>query len=186
MAECSYVADASRGLLKEGFHPAAIQNALGVLGRGAQVDRVYIFEDEESGVGEPLTTQRYEWVAPGIVPQIDDPACQNLPYSTFGKARADALRRGEVVVTLTRETQPLEFRQILASQGVRSLLLCPIVYAGKTWGFVGFDDCHSERRWPPTEVNALQAFARAMAATLRQAALRQALDRARGELRRIL
>ena len=30
---------------------------------------------------------------------------------------------------------------------------------GKFWGFVGFDDCHSERIWTGIEVSILQASA---------------------------
>lgn len=182
-----YIADASRHLLDRGFTPEAINEALGILGRGAQVDRVYVFEDRiEPRTGARLSSQRYEWAAPGIVPQIDDPACQDMPYDTFGPERAEALARGQVVWTLTRETEPAAFRKILASQGIRSLLLCPIDNAGSTWGFVGFDDCHRERRWPASEITALQAVARSMTAALRQKELKQTLARARAHLRSIL
>ena len=187
MGESSYVAEASRCLLAKGFAPDAIAEALGILGRGARVDRVYIFEDEVVSVGgERVTSQRYEWVAPGIAPQIDDPACQRMPYRTFGAERAAHLLRGDAAMTLTRETQPASFRRILASQGIQSLLLCPIVHQRSTWGFVGFDDCHSERHWPAPELTALRGFARAMTAALRQAGLSETLGLARTQLRKIL
>lgn len=187
MSACDYVADASRCLLTKGFQPQSIDEALGILGRGAGIDRVYVFEDEILfGSGERLTSQRFEWAAPGITPQIDDPACQRLPYSVFGRERANALCRGEIVRAVTRQTPPGEFRAILEGQGIRSLLLCPIVCNATTWGFVGFDDCHREREWPPEEVAALRTFARAMTGALRQAELREALGRARRELQKVL
>jgi GAF domain-containing protein len=183
-----FVTRASQHLLDRGLNPEAIQAALGMLGEGARVDRVYVFEDHlDEDSGARLTSQRFEWVAPGIVPQIDDPACQNLPYASIGVERGAALQRGEVVAALTRETEPRELREILEAQNIQSLLLCPIVFNLKTWGFVGFDDCHRERRWPPSEVSALRTFARALTAALRNARLQgaDAMAQAKTELRTI-
>lgn len=183
-----FVTRASQHLLDHGFRAAAVQTALGILGEGARIDRVYIFEDHlDQATGARLTSQRFEWVAPGITPQIDDPACQNLPYAEIGVERGAALQRGEVVAALTRETEPQELRAILEAQGIQSLILCPIVFNLKTWGFVGFDDCHSERRWPPAEVSALRTFARALTSALRNARLQgaDAVSQAKAELQSI-
>lgn len=186
MDRLAYVSEASKVLLAEGFTKSGIANALGMLGRGAGVDRVYIFEDGSDANGERVTSQRYEWVAPGVTPQIDDPACQNMPYAIFGVGRAASLVRGNVVTLNTRDCDSPELAEILTAQSIKSILLCPIVHEGATWGFVGFDDCKRERVWPVEEINALRAFARAMTATFKHAAMRATLAKARDQLKSIL
>jgi GAF domain-containing protein len=63
-----------------------------------------------------------------------------------------------VVKGLVRE-MPTATRELLEAQAIRSILVCPIHVDGACWGFVGFDDCHSDRAWPDSEVNALQRLA---------------------------
>jgi GAF domain-containing protein len=187
MTRADYIAEASRQLLTNGFSAHSVSAALRILGRGADVDRVYVFEDgRDPSTGERVTSQRFEWTAPGIEPQLDDPACQDMPYDFFGDARAAALLRGEVVSIATRTMEHGELREILEAQGIRSLLLCPIVHSGEVWGFVGFDDCRHERDWPPAEVSSLEAIARALAASLRADATKATLTSARQQLKAIL
>jgi GAF domain-containing protein len=187
MSAVEYIAEASRQLLSNGFSGRSVSAALGILGRGADVDRVYVFEDGlDPATGERVTSQRFEWVAPGIAPQIDDPACQDMPYDFFGEPRAEALLRGEVVAIITSSMEQGDLREILRAQGIRSLLLCPIVHSGDVWGFVGFDDCRHDREWPLAEVASLEAIARALSAALRKDATKATLTSARQQLKAIL
>jgi GAF domain-containing protein len=187
MRRSDYIAEASRQLLTNGFSARSVNAALRILGRGADVDRVYVFEDGRDPVThERVTSQRFEWVATGIEPQIDDPACQDMPYDFFGEPRAAALLRGEVVSIVTRTMEHGDLREILEAQGIRALLLCPIVHSGEVWGFVGFDDCRNERVWPLSEIASLEAIARALAAALRSDATKATLTSARQQLKAIL
>lgn len=187
MSSDGYIAEASRHLLASGFSARSVSAALRILGRGTGVDRVYVFEDGvDPRTGERVTSQRFEWTAAGIVPQLDDPACQDMPYDFFGDERAASLLRGEVVSIVTRTMEMGDLREILLAQGIRSLLLCPIVHSGEVWGFVGFDDCHRERTWPSAEIASLEAIARALAAALRSDATKATLTSARQQLKAIL
>ena len=50
-------------------------------------------------------------------------------------------------------------RMFIEGQNIRSLIAVPILIRGQFWGFIRFDDCHSERIWDRSEVNVLHAAA---------------------------
>lgn len=152
------VAKATNQLLTNPDRETAMCHALEALGSAAQVDRVYLFEnhrDRESG--ELLMSQRWEWVASGVTPQIDNPELQNAPYSIapwwYGN-----LSQGEAISGLVRDL-PLPERESLEAQEILSILVVPIAIEGEFWGFIGFDDCHQERQWSETEKSILMATA---------------------------
>ena len=81
------VSFAAESFLKAADWQENIQEVLAQLGQAAGTSRAYIFEnsfDDDQGV---LSTQRFEWVAPGITPQIDNPDLQNFPLSAIGSGR---------------------------------------------------------------------------------------------------
>jgi|GEM_PF-808543 len=129
------------------------------LGQAAHVSRVYIFENHVSETGALLTSQRCEWVAEGISPQIENPELQNFDYVANGFARwVELLSRGEPVVGLVRDFPPSE-QPFLSAQQIKSILCVPIFAGGAWWGFIGFDECVSERRWSEAEIDALKTAA---------------------------
>lgn len=151
----------------------AIPPVLARLGEAADVSRVYIFQDHRDDQGRLLTSQRYEWTAPDVEPQADNPELQNVPYAESGFSWwEEAFARGEVIVGQVREFPEAE-RAFLASQGIMSIVVAPITVGGRTWGFVGFDECYREREWSPAEIEAL----RTAAGTIGVAIEREALER---------
>jgi len=75
-----------------------VPSALAVLGESTGVSRVYVFEVTNGPGGKTLASQRYEWCAPGVTPQIDMPELQNLDLAEVGYQRwIDVLRRGDAI-----------------------------------------------------------------------------------------
>ena len=75
------IAAANNQLINAENYYESIQSSLGILGQATEVDRVYIFECHSApNTGDKLMSQRWEWVAPGIVPEIDNPELQNLSF----------------------------------------------------------------------------------------------------------
>ena len=143
-----------------------IQPALAILGRVLNVDRVYIFENsQDPETGRHLTSQRFEWCSPEVTPQIDNPDLQNLPYDAFIPRWYTVLSQGEPIAGPVHTFPPIE-RPLLESQDIKSLLVVPIVIDDGFWGFIGFDDCHSERTWSATEQDILSAAAAAIGGAL--------------------
>ena len=76
---------------------ASIPEVLARLGQAAHVSRVYLFENHRDEFGRLLTSQRFEWTAPDVKPQIDNPDLQELPWDGAFRRWVGILPRGGVV-----------------------------------------------------------------------------------------
>jgi len=179
------VANASYQLFRSAQPEEEIPLVLAQLGNAADVSRVYIFENHWENGQRLLTSQRYEWCAAGIQPQIDDPTLQNFDYLAVGFDHFLAtLQRGEVVSGRVRDFPPAEQAEF-SRQGILSILIIPIFVQQQLWGFIGFDECRSERTWQPYEVDTLRTAANLFGAFFERRKAETAL-RASEELYRML
>jgi PAS domain S-box-containing protein len=153
------VATASAQLLSPLSWEDAIDAALTTLGQAVAADRVYIFANHTDPMtGERLVSQRFEWSATAVTPQIDNPALQNLPYASALPNWERILTAGERINGLVCELPEPE-RALLETQDILSVLVVPVHIQGVFWGFVGFDDCQRARVWSPIEETLLSAVA---------------------------
>ncbi|HLA98193.1 MAG TPA: hypothetical protein VJL34_07040, partial [Anaerolineales bacterium] len=82
----------------------SIHEALKRVGESAAASRVYIFENERGEDGSLLVSQRYEWVAAGITPQIDNPELQDFDVREGGFTRwEETLSQGQPVYGIVDE-----------------------------------------------------------------------------------
>jgi diguanylate cyclase (GGDEF)-like protein/PAS domain S-box-containing protein len=147
---------ASERLFRGRSFEDSVQATLRDLGRATGVDRVYLFENHTAANDRLLTSQRYEWVADGVNPEIDNPDLQNLDFAEVGFSRwAEVLSRNDVLKDHVRE-MPESERAILEPQGILSLIIVPIFIGERWWGFIGFDETKWEREWSPAEEDALR------------------------------
>ena len=152
----------------------SIEAVLRRLGRATMVSRVYIFENADDAEGM-VTNQRYEWVAPGIEPQIDNPDLQGVPYIAAGLDRwMYTMLQGQAIFGLVRDF-PAGEREVLEPQNILALAAVPIFVGAQWWGFIGFDDCVLERGWTVPEIETLKAAAGLMGAAIQQGRVTQAL-----------
>ena len=171
----SAVAYAADVFLRVGVSDESLQQVLEHLGRATRCNRVYVFQNETSEDGGRLTSERHEWVAEGVEPQIDNPALQHLPYRTSGFARWETeLSEGRPIYGDVRDFPECE-RQLLTEQGVVSLAVVPIFVGQEWWGFIGFDECRREREWTAVEVDALGVAAGLFGASTQHREAEQAL-----------
>ena len=156
------------------------------LGRASEVSRVYIFENFAQTADEVWTSQQYEWCAPGYVPQIDNPDLQKVPYIASGLQRwVDAFRAGKRIAGIVAQF-PASERAVLEPQGIRSILLVPIMAGGMWWGMIGFDDCETERAWEISGIDALEAAARILGAAIRRKQIEDSLLQSEAHNRAII
>ena len=145
-----------------------IDEVLARLGQAARVSRVHIFENFTGEDGGLWAAQRYEWVAPEVSAQIDNPQLKALPYREGGFGRWEVeLGRGDLVYGHTRdlpESEQVELR----GQDILSIVVVPIFVEGEWWGFIGFDECSTEREWSAAEMDALKAAASTLGAAVRR------------------
>jgi len=155
---------------------SAVPEVLERLGEATAVSRVYVFENSVLPDGRVAMNQRFEWVADGTAPTIEDPENQNYPYAGGYEGYAEVLRSGGVATaTLSGAEGPVAAD--LAEEDILSMVLVPVFVDDDWWGYLGFDDCVEERAWASVEIEAL----RAVAGILGAAILRERLDH---ELRR--
>ncbi len=171
------IAGALRLLLQPGDFDASMQGALAEIGRAARVDRVYIFECNTPEGGAMVWSQKYEWTADGIEPQIDNPALQNMCFAEICPRWQAELETGLPVVGVVAELDEAE-RILLEPQGILSIAAVPIRSGGILAGMVGFDDCREAGNWMPQTIQLLEAaaggFGGAMARKVADDALREA------------
>lgn len=162
------IAVASNLLLTINDYDQSIQSALAALGPAINVDRIYIFENHpHPDTGEMATSQRWEWVAEGISVELDNPELQNIIYEESFPGWYETFSQHKPVFgTIHDFTEPLH--SIMESQSILSLLLVPIFIQDHFWGFTGFDDCHSERRWDPRTLAVLMALAGSIGGAIAQ------------------
>jgi PAS domain S-box-containing protein len=162
------IAQASQALITGTTLDESIQTALQMLGQAIDVDRAYVFENHPHPATQaPAISQRWEWAAPGVSPEIANPDLQNLIYSETLPNWYAILSQQQSIASLVRDLGAQE-RAIMQPQGILSLLIMPIWDRDYFWGFIGFDDCHEERQWSELEVAVLKSIAVSIGSTIAQ------------------
>jgi PAS domain-containing protein len=123
------------------------------LGKFAQVNRVYIFEDCVDGL---TTSNTYEWVKKGTSPEIKN--LQDIPYTSIPTWKK-LLDEEEIIISSDITMMKKDIREILEAQGIKSLLAFPILTSEKKGGFIGFDDTETNREWSVGLVKFLKIIA---------------------------
>ena len=171
------VSQALNVLVRESDTETAINEVLRLIGEASGVDRVYIFENFYGETNQPDgINQRFEWSAPGIESQIDNPELQNVPYEPYFSAWLETLSQGKTYGGIVRKLATPEEREILEMQEILSILVIPIFVEGNYWGFVGFDDVKMERNWEDDEEALLLALASSVGGYLERQIQRSALQ----------
>ncbi|GEM_PF-1180232 len=151
----------------------------------AEVSRVYIFRNEDNPETGVCMTQIHEVVAEGILPQIDNPNLQHLPYREGAPSLLSVLQARRPYAQVVSELHGRE-REILEAQNILSILILPIFYGIELWGFIGFDDCKTAREWQKEDVNLLQVVADGIGATILRKRTEEALRESEKRIRRKL
>jgi diguanylate cyclase (GGDEF)-like protein/PAS domain S-box-containing protein len=144
---------------------AALDEVLCRLGTATGVSRAYVFRNTTTDDADLAMSLVAEWTAEGITATIDDPENQGFAYSRGFDHWAAALARGNSIQVVRSEADGLE-RADMDSEEVESLAAVPIFAGDEWWGFLGFDDCRTERWWSSSEMDALQVAAGMIGAAL--------------------
>ena len=154
--------------LRMGLTESSIEPILEELGHADEVSRVYIFENHTLDGGTLVTNQRFEWVSPGIAPQITNPDLQQMPFVEAGFARwVKTLGKGEIIYGNIEDFPEAE-KPLLSAQKIVSMMVAPIMVGDDWWGFIGFDDCSARRDWAPVEIEALKTAANIIGAAIQR------------------
>ena len=93
----SAISLAAEQFLKESTWEHNIPGVLEKIGQAANVSRVYVFMNYSDEKGIIHSSQCYEWAAPGITPQINNPNLQHVNLREAGFARwEEQLSKGKI------------------------------------------------------------------------------------------
>ena len=176
------VAYAAVSLLRSHDVEAEIPDVLRVLGEAADVSRIYVYQNTKVA-GELADIERFEWVSPGVQPTFES-RNESVPYLPDYERYIRVLGTGGVIAELT-EDAPAPERAWLERDEVLSSALVPIFDRDSWWGYIGFDDCWTERRWASAELSALRVAAETIGAALERQALDSTLAEMRARLREL-
>jgi PAS domain S-box-containing protein len=143
------------------------------IGPASDAGRTYVFINHHDPDGGLLMSQKAEWCAEGISPEIDNPQLQGLSYDAWFPRWKDTLEHGDIISGPVSGF-PADEREILDPQDILAILIIPIMVDGEFVGFIGFDNCVSEREWDAVA----QTFLRVAASDLAQAVKRARSRRA--------
>ncbi len=137
--------------------------SMGVMAEAVGADRMYIWENYIND-GELYCHQTYEW-SEGAEPQQGKALIQGVSYKDVLPSWEKAFLQKRCINGIVRELSVSEY-DLLTQQGIISLLVVPIYLKEQFWGFVGFDDCHSERVFSENEESILRSASELIASAL--------------------
>ncbi len=167
---------AAAGLLAAGAGTldAAIDHSLRLAGQHLGASRAYLFQLCGDGT---RVCNSHEWCAPGIAPQKGDR--QDLPMASFAWRWAQ-MHQGDMLSIPDVAALPPECaaeRTLLESQDIRALCAFPFQQAGKTVGFIGFDQVGTARDWDAQAIELLGLLAGLVGSALLRTAGERAIQR---------
>lgn len=130
-----------------------INVALEKIGLLCGAGRSYIFLIRENGTTIDNT---HEWCAEGVEPQINN--LQNIPCDIFSWWTEKLYNDGIIHITNVSALPPEAEaeKELLGSQGIKSLIVLPLYASGKLSGFMGMDNVVNAGSWKEEDVSILR------------------------------
>ena len=177
--------NAVQSLLKAKHWEDEISHVLGHLGTAADAGRVYIFIFHQDEKGTKLSSQRYEWVAPGVESNLDAPYLQNIPYEdTPYKEWVERIGEGDIIRGHVKDLTDEE--RFFFTDDIKSYVFMPIFVDRALWGWMGFDICDQERELDDDATEAFNTVADALSTAIEHASLENKLEHSHTFLKKII
>ena len=131
-----------------------VNRCMGMMAEAVGADRVTIWENSTME-NELYCTQIYEWLG-NAKSFIGGELTTNINYKTELPGWEETLSQGDCIISLTRDLS-LKEQIKLQKHGVKSIFVAPVFVRDVFWGYVGFDDCHSDRVFTDNEITILRS-----------------------------
>ena len=128
----------------------AIHDILSTVGQLTNVSRVYIFENDPT---DQLCNNTYEWCNTGILPEIHN--LQGVNYDEDIPGYRECYNGTDILYSTDIRELPKPVYDILAPQGILSMLHCALRDNGHFFGYMGFDECTEHRMWTQEQIDVL-------------------------------
>ena len=153
----------------------ALNQLLKTIGEFCKVDRTYLFKYDNAN---KIMTNTHEWCAPGVAPEIDN--LKDVPFHLVPEWVNMHLNGNSIYISDVNQLEESSaLRELLAHQGIKTLLTVPIMYDDVCLGFVGFDAVNEQKIWTIEERTLLDILSalisNAYAKKMHEQALRKAV-----------
>ena len=139
----------------------SVNDILELVGRKMNVSRVYVFENSDDN---RCCSNTFEWCNDGIEPEIQN--LQGISYEDDIAGYVDMYNEQGIFYCPDINELPENIYNIVAPQGIKSLLHCAIREGGTFRGYIGFDECVQLRYWTKEQIQTLTYFAEMLAVFL--------------------
>ena len=154
----------------------AINMALIRIGRFLGADRAYIFEFDHLAA---TMSNTFEWCNEGITSEKDN--MQNVPTAHI-PMWMESLNNHENIIIPSVGEMPETWkaeREILEPQGIRSLLVIPMIAGNVLIGFAGLDSVVREKEYTLDEINVLKVWGSMIASLINKKRSESLLEQTR-------
>jgi PAS domain S-box-containing protein len=152
------ISQANNHLLKELSIDDALNYCVRDIGLGQDIDRCYVFKNKlEDGILRLYYS--YEWCNNDVDPYIGNPELSGISYDDL-PGLFSILSNDKPMFGLVKDIDNELFRNVMEMQGIKSFLFTPIFSNDSFWGWIGYDDCKTEKVWIAEEVFALHTVAK--------------------------
>ncbi|MDR2697193.1 MAG: GAF domain-containing protein, partial [Holophagales bacterium] len=134
-----------------------------IMAGAVEADRVYIWKNCVKD-GKLYCSQIYEWSG-GAESQNDYALAVETLYGDIVPGWEERLSQGNCISGIVSEMSDYE-KTALSPQGILSILIAPIFLRNQFWGFIGFDNCRSERVFSEKEEMLLRSASQIIANAL--------------------
>lgn len=177
------IADATKALITARDEVEGFRQALSILGKAADVNRVYIFQHQsDRDTEEMFFSLVYEWAAQGTEAQMLNSEFQKISYSRFATLNFfEKFSNGSTIKYVIKDL-PKSYQEAFIDKNIKSIILVPIMIDGNYWGFIGFDEMETDRVWSDNEESILITMASTIGAVIKRNVFRDILLRSNEEL----
>ncbi|MCP9290380.1 PAS domain S-box protein [Gracilimonas sediminicola] len=171
-------------LLVDASEISVFDEVLKILQRTTGSDRVYFFTNETTPEGRLLVSQKFEACAEGVIPEIDNPELQNIPYKEFPFFYQRL--KSNLIVNRPTEELPSPEKELMQAQKISSVLLLPVFQGDDWFGFIGFDSLGEVRSWEHYELLTLRTTVEIIGNFLKRISMKETLIQQRNFTQQIL
>jgi PAS domain S-box-containing protein len=152
------LAASSKTLLENKTPDIVINKVLASVGNAANVDRAYVFKNVyEQGKLKSLKFE-YEWCNYGVESYLHNKNTNFLTWDELADLK-DSMMYGKSLVSLTADIKNTILKNSLIAQNIKSIMVMPIFVDYIFWGYIGFDECKTERIWDESEIITINSIA---------------------------
>ncbi len=133
-----------------------LERSFEVIGKAMQLDSIFYFEIEYHAASKrKFVNHSITWTPEKANHVFRHPEFQKTPWEYYGEF-IDTIAQNYQFEEHTRNLSAGDFKEHLESLSVKSVLILPIFRGTVMIGFIGFDECKTEREWIHSELSILR------------------------------